>query len=181
MHILDKISLYLIPDRATRNLCTPNATYSGIADISLWELWCSGIRGIIFDRDGTLTRYHSSHVPDEITKKLDEARRIGFNMCGLSNAGKARWSELEKLGNELGFPMLPSHPHAKPEPSAFFPAMDYLGHEPGQIAVVGDRIFTDILGGNRVGAYTILVDPFPNNCDPLKVRIPRWLENRLYK
>ncbi len=33
--------------------------------------------------------------------------------------------------------------------------MPYSSHE---IAIIGDRIFTDILVGNRLGMYTILVD-----------------------
>jgi predicted HAD superfamily phosphohydrolase YqeG len=37
--------------------------------------------------------------------------------------------------------------------------MDLLGTSPGETAVVGDQIFTDVLGGNRLGLLTILVMP----------------------
>ncbi len=42
-----------------------------------------------------------------------------------------------------------------------------------KVAVVGDQIFTDILGGNLVGMYTILVDPIalkPNAPERFKRR-----------
>jgi predicted HAD superfamily phosphohydrolase YqeG len=31
--------------------------------------------------------------------------------------------------------------------------------KPAEVAVIGDQIFTDVLGGNRSGLYTILVKP----------------------
>ena len=34
-----------------------------------------------------------------------------------------------------------------------------MGAEKGQTAIVGDQVFTDILGGNRAGISTILVEP----------------------
>jgi HAD superfamily phosphatase (TIGR01668 family) len=49
----------------------------------------------------------------------------------------------------------------KPRKSPFRRAMKMLGMTPGETAVVGDQIFTDILGGNRLGLYTILVVPMP--------------------
>ena len=34
-----------------------------------------------------------------------------------------------------------------------------MGAAPEQTAIVGDQIFTDVLGGNRAGVATILVKP----------------------
>jgi predicted HAD superfamily phosphohydrolase YqeG len=34
-----------------------------------------------------------------------------------------------------------------------------MGTAPDNTAVVGDQIFTDIFGGNKLGLYTVLVDP----------------------
>jgi hypothetical protein len=36
-----------------------------------------------------------------------------------------------------------------------------------QVAMVGDRLFTDVLAGNRLGMFTVLVEPMVN---PLKVK-----------
>ena len=37
-----------------------------------------------------------------------------------------------------------------------------MGLEKSQVAVIGDQIFTDILGGNITGLFTILVTPIPS-------------------
>ena len=47
----------------------------------------------------------------------------------------------------------------KPKTPAFFKAMERVGATREQTAIVGDQIFTDILGGNRAGVSAILVEP----------------------
>ncbi len=47
----------------------------------------------------------------------------------------------------------------KPSRRAFLQALDLLGSRPEQAAMIGDQVFTDVLGGNRLGLYTILVVP----------------------
>src|SRR5699024_6386750 len=51
----------------------------------------------------------------------------------------------------------------KPLPFAFQKAREAMHLEKWEIAVVGDQLLTDILGGNRAGYYTILVDPLETN------------------
>ncbi|MEM8504964.1 MAG: HAD hydrolase-like protein, partial [Cyanobacteria bacterium P01_D01_bin.1] len=52
-----------------------------------------------------------------------------------------------------------------------------------QIAMVGDRIFTDVLAGNRLGLFTILVAPMlePNSKDPKNIlrNAEFWVSRRL--
>ena len=45
----------------------------------------------------------------------------------------------------------------KPEPYMFEIAMRKMGSQPAQTAMIGDRLETDILGGQRAGLKTILV------------------------
>src|SRR5690625_8031417 len=47
----------------------------------------------------------------------------------------------------------------KPLRRAFKKARKEMGLEKDEVAVIGDQLLTDILGGNRAGYYTILVDP----------------------
>jgi HAD superfamily phosphatase (TIGR01668 family) len=37
-----------------------------------------------------------------------------------------------------------------------------------QVAMVGDRLFTDVLAGNRLGMFTILVEPIVNPGDAIR-------------
>ena len=48
----------------------------------------------------------------------------------------------------------------KPLPTGFRRACKRLGIKPEQAAVVGDQLFTDMLGGNLLGAYTVLTEPY---------------------
>ncbi|MBM3274686.1 MAG: HAD hydrolase-like protein, partial [Candidatus Sericytochromatia bacterium] len=41
-------------------------------------------------------------------------------------------------------------------------ALKLVNLGPHEVAVVGDQLFTDVLGGRRLGAYTILVRPVSN-------------------
>ena len=47
------------------------------------------------------------------------------------------------------------------------------------IAVVGDQIFTDVLGGNRSGMFTILVEPIDNKKDYWYTAWKRPIENKI--
>ena len=44
-----------------------------------------------------------------------------------------------------------------------------------EVAVIGDQIFTDVLGGNRMGLYTILVTPISDK-EFIWTRLMRRLE-----
>ena len=66
------------------------------------------------------------------------------------------------------------HRAFKPGSGAFLCCKTYE-FAPDRIAVVGDQIFTDIYGGNRVNMYTILVKPIHEN-EPF-VRLKRYPEN----
>lgn len=47
----------------------------------------------------------------------------------------------------------------KPKPGGFRRAMEQMGCTPEQTAIVGDQLFTDILGGRNAGVFTLLVEP----------------------
>jgi predicted HAD superfamily phosphohydrolase YqeG len=51
------------------------------------------------------------------------------------------------------------------------------------VALVGDRIFTDVMAGNRLGLFTVLVKPIDSNGEPcqrdrlqkLELRLAQWM------
>ena len=62
-----------------------------------------------------------------------------------------------RFSQALGVPFLG---HAgKPKPGGFRRAMEQMGCTPEQTAIVGDQLFTDILGGRNAGVLTLLVEP----------------------
>ena len=66
----------------------------------------------------------------------------------------------------------------KPFKSGFLKVQQELQEKPENIGVVGDQIFTDIIGGNRCKMYTILVDPIDKK-DFWYTAWKRPLENKI--
>jgi hypothetical protein len=67
----------------------------------------------------------------------------------------------------------------KPRREGLNRAMAAIGTTPPNTAVIGDQIFTDVLGGNRTGLLTILVRPIGKR-EFIATRISRALERLLF-
>ncbi|BAF59309.1 MAG: YqeG family HAD IIIA-type phosphatase [Pelotomaculum sp.] len=113
-----------------------------------------GIKGIIFDLDNTIIRRDAEEFSPEVAQWLGRMQEHGFRMGIVSNNSRKR------VGAIAGAAGLPAVPRAvKPWVRPFRQALKVLGTAPGETALVGDQIFTDIFGGNLAGLYTILVVP----------------------
>ena len=69
----------------------------------------------------------------------------------------------------------------KPSPRGYLEACRRMGITPRQTACIGDQLFTDVLGANRAGIYSILVVPVDRGTDILRIRIKRRLEGPVLK
>lgn len=70
----------------------------------------------------------------------------------------------------------------KPDPRVIAYAQNVLGIEdPPKVAVIGDRMFTDVLGGNLAGCFTIQVYPllYPQS-EPKYLKPIRWMEKAVH-
>jgi HAD superfamily phosphatase (TIGR01668 family) len=85
---------------------------------------------------------------------VQEIKDAGIKVCILSNALEHR---VRAVGESLGVPWVSRA--VKPRKSPFRQALKILGTAPRETAVIGDQIFTDIWGGNRMGLYTIWTTP----------------------
>jgi len=148
----------------------PNVYVDAIGQISLEDLSNRGIKGVIVDLDNTLTEWNKDQIPPEIEGWLRVVREQGFGLCLVSNNAKTR---VARVAECLDIPFV--YKAGKPRRRAFRQAMDLLGTEPGSTAVVGDQIFTDVFGGNRLGLYTILVVPISRH-EFIGTRMMRQLE-----
>jgi len=68
----------------------------------------------------------------------------------------------------------------KPRRRSFRRAMELMGTKPETTAVIGDQLFTDMLGGNRLGLFTILVTPISKE-EFIGTRFMRFLEKLILK
>ena len=114
-----------------------------------------GIRLLLADLDNTLVPY-GVPLPDERLKGWrDDLNAHGVTLFILSNN---RHEDRPRIFSEgLGVPYIG---HAgKPKTPSFIKAMERMGVTKEQTAIVGDQIFTDVLGGNLAGVSAILVEP----------------------
>lgn len=148
----------------------PGLVVHDVRDIDLDRLAALGIKGVIVDVDNTLVAWGGSAPPREIVDWFGRLRARGFSACLLSNAGERR---VQAFAAQLGVPAVANA--AKPRRRGFLAALGLLGTGPSSTAVIGDQIFTDVWGGNRLGLFTILVTPISRR-EFVGTRLVRLLE-----
>ena len=152
-----------------KKLC-PRYQANSILDINLETLSQSGIKGIIFDLDNTLVEWKKDTLTPEVVDLVNRLKDKGFKLCILSNALEHR---VEVVAQTLNIPYVSRA--VKPRKSPFRKALEILGTQPGETAIVGDQLFTDILGGNRMKLYTIWTPPL-STTEFLSTRAVRQIE-----
>jgi len=135
-------------------LC-PDEFADSIDSIDIENLRERGIRAMLLDLDNTLVAWQKYDISPKVAGWLREARDLGIKACLVSNSHSSR--RVTRLASELGLPF--AKKAMKPGGRGFREALGILGVESGEAVVIGDQVFTDVLGGNRLGMYTILVSP----------------------
>ena len=148
----------------------PDAFADRLSSVSLGDLAARGIAGIIVDLDNTLVGYGREELSPADAAWIAEALSRGFRVCLVSNNFTGR---VERVSAELGVPAIPSA--LKPLPRAFVQALRVLGTPKRATIVVGDQLFTDVLGAKLVGLRSILTKPLEHR-DWLGTRVLRLLE-----
>jgi HAD superfamily phosphatase (TIGR01668 family) len=149
---------------------TPDLYVKSIYHIDLDDLQRRGIRAIITDLDNTLVAWDDPLPNQRLIAWLKGAQAKGFSVYIVSNNSRDR---VQKFARAFGVPAISKA--VKPRRGAFRAACEAMGVETREAAIVGDQIFTDVLGGNRLGAYTILVVPVSDK-EFFGTKIMRMLE-----
>ena len=154
----------------------PDMRVVGVTDIDLASLREQGFEGLLVDLDNTLLEWKSSDVPDSSAAWVEMAIQLGMKPCIVSNTHYPK--RLNRIAGELGIPAVA---HAlKPRGHGFAKAAGLIGCELGRTVVVGDQLLTDIVGGNRVGAYTILVNPMHRR-EFIGTKLSRLVERVIFR
>ena len=131
----------------------PDIYQRTITDIDYGRLKEYGIKCLIFDLDNTIALIDETKISAS-TKKLFEKLRKDFIIAIVSNNFGKRISGICDPINApyVSFAM-------KPLGFGFRKVQREFNLKKEQMCIIGDQLMTDILGGNRFGIYTVLVDP----------------------
>lgn len=135
-------------------LLCPRLYVNSVQQIDLSALLQAGIKGVIVDLDNTLVPWNEDAQFPKAVAWLKKVKDAGLKVCIVSNNRPRR---AKTLAGAFDVPFI--WQAVKPRRRAFRKAMQLMELDHAETAVVGDQVFTDILGGNRLGLYTILVRP----------------------
>ena len=133
----------------------PTMQAPSLEHISVEQLAREGIKGLIIDLDNTMTPWNDIEVSPKVAAWVQGVKAAGIGVCVVSNNNRRQ--RVAVVAERLGIPFV--YQASKPRRRAFRAGMDILKTGQGDTAVIGDQLFTDILGGSRLGLYTILVTP----------------------
>lgn len=157
-------------------LLTPNMQVSKITDITIDILKENNIQAMILDVDNTLIDLDKEPL-EGVKEWIVEMKKNGIKFCIASNSFKKQ--KIEKIAKMLDIPYVRFS--IKPTKIGLKKAKKILGvNNSENIAEVGDQLFTDVLGTNRMNMFSILTEPL---CEE-KVKInnlKRKLEKKVLK
>lgn len=153
----------------------PNDYFKSVTDITYEYLNKNNIKGLILDVDNTLIDYDKNLSP-EIIKWVNELKKNNIKMFIVSNSNKK--DKVAEVAKKLNLEYI--YFGMKPLKRGFKIAKKKLELENEHIAAVGDQIFTDVIGANRMKMHSILVEPIKEK-DILITLIKRPVENFIKK
>lgn len=139
----------------------PDYYYNDISDIPLVLLKEAGIRAVICDLDNTLDCHETPTPSEKALIFLHALQNTGFDVCIISNGKQSR---VDRYVQGLGIPYIAKA--GKPAKRSYMKALKAVKCKPKACAFVGDQIFTDVWGANRLGITTILVEPIKSIENP---------------
>lgn len=136
-------------------LLKPDAYYSRIAEIDVErDLRARGLRTVLLDIDNTLRSRADGEVPEDARAWLEQCRQADVGVCLLSNNWHANVFD---LATELDLPIVAKA--LKPLPGGYITALHTMGARARETVVVGDQLFTDIVGAQVLGLHAYLIAP----------------------
>ncbi len=152
----------LIPD------WSPGCALPQLTLTAMQERATCGIRALVIDVDRTLLPRRSAELPPTAEHWL---REVGAQLPIHLFSNNPSRRRIGGVSERLGLPYTVGA--AKPRRGALRRVIQDLDIPAAQVALLGDRVFTDVLVGNRLGLFTVLVKPIdarglPNAHDRLQ-------------
>ncbi len=135
-----------------------------------WEKLSQRYRGVIFDIDNTLVP-QDAPADGKAVRLFQEIHGRQMKTMVVSNNKKPR---VKAFADKVGTGYI--YKAGKPGKSGYEAAMKRMGTSREDTLFIGDQIFSDIWGANRVGMDTALTEPIDRTTDEIQVTVKRWFE-----
>ena len=152
----------------------PKGYFKKVEDITIQYLLQNKIKVLILDVDNTLIDY-KENLSEEVITWAKNLKGQGMKLYILSNTNDRK--KVEEVAKKIDVKY--KHFGMKPLKKGFKTIEKETEIKAENIAVVGDQIFTDILGGNRSKMFTILVEPINREKDYWYTAWKRPIENKI--
>lgn len=179
VQINHNILVYSVWGDEMGKMLVPEIYVKSVADIDLEALKNRGITAIILDLDNTLDSHRTKTPSPQALAFLDKLKSYGFSFCIISNGKQER---VEAYLKDLPIPFVAKA--GKPLKKSYKKALSILGTVPQSTAFVGDQIFTDVWGANRMGLLTVLTEPieqYENSFFYIKRFLEHFLKSKITK
>lgn len=131
------------------------------------------IKVLLFDFDNTIIEYGEETL-NKKAKNLFKSLKEEFIVYIISNSFNSK--KLLNMSTELDVP----HIGRSMKPlSRGYKKLNFKSIKNNEIAMIGDQLLTDVLGANRMGYFSVLVDPITKDKELLFTRINRILEDKI--
>lgn len=135
-------------------LLKPDYYLNSVYDFNLEYLYEQGYKAILADLDNTLAPWDSDIVSSELKEWVNRILSMDMKIIIVSNARNNRVQQFVKELNISGIAMA-----KKPFGGGFKKALKKLGLTKDEVIMVGDQVFTDVLGARLQRIKVALVKP----------------------
>lgn len=153
----------------------PDLRIDRVEQLTSRRLHGLGVEGLLLDLDETLLPAAADVPTDEVVAWAGGLKQVGIRLAIVSNGRP------ERVARVMGALDVPGRALVgKPWPGAFRRALGELDLPADRCAMVGDQLFTDVLGAKAAGLRAFLVPPLSNG-GLAHTRLLRRLERRILR
>ena len=143
----------------------PDVILKRLTELTPELLSARGISFLMMDFDNTIVPYTTDVPTEPMRAWLEQMKSSNIRLCVVSNSKRPRVVTFCKAYG------LDCITHAKkPFSRGIRACLARFSLEPARCALVGDQIYTDVLGANCAGLTSILVSAIDNHTIWLKLR-----------
>ncbi len=148
----------------------PSKRFNCVTEIAAEDIKAFGADTVLLDADNTLSLHGSQTPHTGVLEWINKMQKNGIKLIIISNNDRER---ILPFAEKLGLPFV--YKSRKPLKFGFELGCKKLGSIPEKSVVIGDQLFTDVLGGNLCGAATFLTEPLGEDTDPF-IKFKRRIE-----